>query len=100
MQRGGTLDLLQTNEITGAFTTAGTLKMPKPVSAERDTVYFIVTGTVAVSEGATYVSTEDNGAKDAAYVKGDVFLRSMSEYSGQTPFAVSETGESRRLFYR
>ena len=40
--------------------------MPKPVSAERDTVYFIVTGTVAVSEGATYVSTEDNGAKDAA----------------------------------
>ena len=48
--KGGTLDLLQTNEITGAFTTAGTLKMPKPVSAERDTVYFIVTGTVAVSE--------------------------------------------------
>ena len=96
--KGGTLDLLQTNEITGAFTTAGTLKMPKPVSAERDTVYFIVTGTVAVSEGATYVSTEDNGAKDAAYVKGDVFLRSMSEYSGQTPFAVSETGKAEGYF--
>ena len=39
IQEGGALDLLQSNEISGNFTCAGTLKMPAPISAEADICY-------------------------------------------------------------
>ena len=36
---------------------------------------------VTVQEGAAYVPTKDNGAADADYVKGDVFLKQGTVYT-------------------
>lgn len=82
IQEGGALDLLQSNEISGNFTCAGTLKMPAPISAEADICYLTGGSNVTVQEGAAYVPTKDNGAADADYVKGDVFLKQGTVYTG------------------
>ena len=101
IQEGGALDLLQSNEISGNFTCAGTLKMPAPISAEADICYLTAGGNVTVQEGAAYVPTKDNGAADADYVKGDVFLKQGTVYtepSAKVDFAVSEAGQAKEYF--
>lgn len=101
IQEGGALDLLQSNEISGNFTCAGTLKMPAPISAEADICYLTGGSNVTVQEGAAYVLTKDNGAADADYVKGDVFLKQGTVYtepSAKVDFAVSEAGQAKEYF--
>ena len=101
IQEGGALDLLQSNEISGNFTCAGTLKMPAPISAEADICYLTGGSNVTVQEGAAYVPTKDNGAADADYVKGDVFLKQGTVYtepSAKVDFAVSEAGQAKEYF--
>lgn len=80
VEQGGTLDLLQTNEISGSFSGAGVLTMPK--AAE-----LVAGGPVTVQDGAMYVPTD-------GYQKGDVFLRSKAAFTqgGQPEFAVNEGG--------
>lgn len=80
IEPGGTLSLLQTNEISGTFTGAGTLAMPK--AAE-----LVAGGQVTVQDGAMYVPTD-------GYQKGDVFLRSKTTFTqgNQPEFAVNEQG--------
>lgn len=56
---------------------------------------------VTVQEGAAYVPTKDNGAADADYVKGDVFLKQGTVYtepSAKVDFAVSEAGQAKEYF--
>ena len=58
-------------------------------------------GNVTVQEGAAYVPTKDNGAADADYVKGDVFLKQGTVYtqpSAKVDFAVSEAGQAKEYF--
>ena len=101
IQEGGALDLLQSNEISGNFTCAGTLKMPAPISAEADICYLTAGGNVTVQEGAAYVPTKDNGAAEADYVKGDVFLKQKAEYlkpSQKVKFVVSDAGNEAGYF--
>lgn len=101
IQEGGALDLLQSNEISGNFTCAGTLKMPAPISAEADICYLTAGGNVTVQEGAAYVPTKDNGAAEADYVKGDVFLKQKAEYlkpSEKVKFVVSDAGNEAGYF--
>ena len=51
--------------------------------------------------GARPVPTKDNGAADADYVKGDVFLKQGTVYtepSAKVDFAVSEAGQAKEYF--
>lgn len=98
IEKGGTLDLLQTNEITGNFVSAGTLKLPAPVIVEADECFMIADGEVVVQEGAAYIPTKNNGASDADYIKGDIFLKSKNVYTGNTAFSVSEAGRKNGYF--
>ena len=86
IESGGTLALLQTNEISGTANCAGTLTMPQ--SAE-----LIAGGAVTVSDGAMYVPTD-------GYENGDVFLQSKTAFtqSDQPEFAVNANGEAEGYF--
>ena len=86
VEKGGTLDLLQTNEISGTFNCAGTLTMPQ--SAE-----LIAGGKVTVSDGAMFVPTD-------GYKMGDVFLKSKTAFTQDTQpeFAVNRKGETDGYF--
>lgn len=75
--------------------------MPAPISAEADICYLTGGSNVTVQEGAAYVPTKDNGAADADYVKGDVFLKQGTVYtepSAKVDFAVSEAGQAKEYF--
>lgn len=86
IETGGTLDLLQTNEISGTANCAGTLTMPQ--SAE-----LIARGAVTVSDGAMYVPTD-------GYENGDIFLQSKTVFTqgDQPEFAVNANGEADGYF--
>ena len=86
IESGGTLSLLQTNEISGTFNCAGTLTMPQ--SAE-----LIAGGKVTVSDGAMFVPTD-------GYKMGDVFLKSKTAFTQDTQpeFAVNRKGETDGYF--
>lgn len=86
IEPGGTLSLLQTNEISGTFNGAGTLKMPQ--AAE-----LIADGAVTVSGGAMFVPTD-------GYKEGDVFLQSKEAFEqGEQPdFDVDEAGSAEGYF--
>ena len=86
IESGGTLALLQTNGISGNFSGAGTLTMPK--AAE------LVAGSqVTVQDGAMYIPTD-------GYEKGDVFLKSQTGFTqgSQPEFMVSEAGNQSGYF--
>ena len=86
IESGGTLALLQTNEISGTANCAGTLTMPQ--SAE-----LIAGGAVTVSDGAMYVPTD-------GYENGDVLLQSKTAFTqgDQPEFAVNADGEAEGYF--
>ena len=88
IESGGTLSLLQTNEISGTFNCAGTLTMPQ--SAE-----LIAGGQVTVSSGAMYVPTD-------GYEIGDVFLKSKTAFvqGDQPEFEVDQAGKEAGYFTR
>lgn len=103
IEEGGILYLKSANEISGTFTSAGTLKMPAPYSSFAGNslldAALTVGGTVTVQAGASYVPVTSSGM-ETNYVKGDVFVRSKTQPTQNTTevFAVSETGNEQGYF--
>lgn len=86
IEAGGTLDLLQSNELAGTADISGTLTLPQAAELTAD-------GQVTVGAGALFAPSD-------GYLRGDVFLRSKTAYTqGEQPeFEVTQAGKDDHYF--